>query len=254
MSELPRKVLLETSAIIVGYAMSRLDKEYLNAFHCRTWKEAFQQAAHSLKVRPASFKNLRDEFDPIHSNAREGWHSRPLRPNRQRVMGDLCDLSDEAIVELVQRILVNDPIALAEAVTVLATPRVRIYNVAERLLTGRRAEEYFLKFSQRLVGKPASDIQDVRQTATGFDFAIRSLPDIAIEVKGIRKKRGDILFTDREWKTAEERGDNYWLVIVGNLEDEPIAKTIANPRANLIGRCRYTNTITASWSSTVQVT
>jgi hypothetical protein len=63
-----QRVRLETEAIVVGYAMSRLDMAYLQAQHCRTWKEAFEQAAAELDIRPASLKNLRDEFDPVHNN------------------------------------------------------------------------------------------------------------------------------------------------------------------------------------------
>ena len=84
--------------------MSRLDGRYLQAQGVRTWKTAFERAAKALRVRPASLKNLRDEFDPIHDNLRKGWRHRPLRPNRQRVMGDLSEVSDDALLESVNRI------------------------------------------------------------------------------------------------------------------------------------------------------
>ena len=54
MAKTPRKPLLETSALIVGYAMSRLDKAYLEAHSLKSWKEAFLQAGEALKVAPAS--------------------------------------------------------------------------------------------------------------------------------------------------------------------------------------------------------
>ena len=51
MSESNRK-RLETTAIIVGYAMSRLDDRYLRSQGVRTWKAAFDRAAKALRVRP----------------------------------------------------------------------------------------------------------------------------------------------------------------------------------------------------------
>lgn len=144
-------VRLETEAIVIGYAMSRLDTIYLQAQNCRTWTEAFEQAAAELGIRPASLKNLRDEFDPVHNNRRKGWHKRPLRPNRQRVLDELKDLSDDAILELVARIVRREEDAILEAIDSLAFPPRTAYNVAERLLTGRRAEEYFLANCEQLI-------------------------------------------------------------------------------------------------------
>ena len=47
---------------------------------------------------------------------------------------------------------------------------------------------------------------------------------MAVEVKGLKQKRGDILFTDREWTEAKTRREDYLLVVVGNLEDVPLIR------------------------------
>lgn len=245
--------LLETSAITIGYAMSRLDARYLRARKCTSWRQAFQQAATALDAPPASFKNLRDEFDPVHGNMRRGWHGRPLRKSRQRVLSQLCDVSDAALVELVDRILAKDPDALEDAVAVLATPTRAFANVAERLLTGRRAEEYFLKNCKNIINVVRSSIQDHRNAACGFDFGIRGRERVAVEVKGIKASRGDVLFTDREWTEATSRRDDYWLVVVGNIETSPVARAIRDPVATLDATCRYQTSIAASWRANVAV-
>src|SRR5581483_8368906 len=131
-----------------GYAMSRLDVRYLRSFGHRSWRAAFSHAGECLSVAPTSFKNLRDEFDPFHGNPRRGWHGRPLRPSRVRVLAELCDTSDEALLQLVARIFVHDREVLVEAVKPLAKRRPVVHNVAERLLTGRRAEQFFIENSQ----------------------------------------------------------------------------------------------------------
>jgi hypothetical protein len=249
----PRKTLLETSALIVGYAMSRLDDAYLAARGYKSWKAAFADAGKLLNVAPASIKNLRDEFDPVHGNARRGWVDRPMRPNRQRVMGDLCEVSDAALLEMIDRILSHDPDAVREVVSPLSKPAERMYNVAERLLTGRRAEEFFLTNAKAIVDIAPSLLLDHRTLARGYDFGVLKRDRIAIEIKGMKQKRGGIAFTDREWSEAIARRGDYWLVVVGNLETTPIARLIPNPTENLEAECKYQTTIAASWRANVAV-
>jgi hypothetical protein len=253
MATTPRKPLLETSALIVGYAMSRLDRAYLEAHQLKSWKEAFRRAGEALKVAPASIKNLRDEFDPVHGNARKGWKDRPMRPNRQRIMGQLCDVSDAALLEMIDRVLAHDPDAVQEVVTPLSKPAERIHNVAERLRTGRLAEAFFLANSETIADVAATLILDHRELARGYDFGVRKRDGIAIEVKGMKQMRGGILFTDREWSEAKARRADYWLVVVGNIEANPVAKLFPDPTTTLQAECKYQTTIAASWRANVAV-
>lgn len=250
-----RKRLIETSGLIVGYAMSRLDEQYLKARNWKTWKDAFREAGEMLKIPPTSLKNLRDEFDPVHANARHGWWKRLLRPDRQRVIGELCDISDVAILEMVDRILRRDHDALQEVVRPLSKPAggKQICNVAERLRTGGLAEKFFLENSIQIVDIHATQILDHRTLARGYDFGVKGRPDVVIEVKGIKLKRGGILFTDREWSEALARRTNFWLVVIGNLETDPIARVVRNPTSVLSATCRYQTTIAATWQATIGV-
>jgi len=248
-----KRTRLETEALVIGYAMSRLDVAYLAACGLKTWRQAYSQAANALAEPVASFKNLRDEFDPVHPNPRKGWRRRPLRPNRQRVLDELQDVSDDALLELVARILKRDEKATVEAIDSLAVATRVAQNVAERLLTGRRAEEYFLAHSQRLVQIDAADILDFRQAARGFDFGVKGRDEKAIEVKGLKERRGDIQFTDREWSEAKYRGSNYLLVVVGNLVAEPLVQVVSNPHAVLDARCSYQKSVCAVWRSTIHL-
>lgn len=223
--------LIEIQAIIVAYAMSRLDAGFLKRFSYKSWREAFKDTGASLGVRPASMKNLRDEFDPIHPNSRMGWHKRPLRRNRQRVLGEFCEASDEALSELVSRLLRGDK-EVEELVTVpMATNRARVENVAERLRTGRLAEEYFLANAGRICGFPPSELVDYRLEARGYDFGVTHQSRLAIEVKGLKLMRGDILFTDHEWQQAIRRQGDYWLVVVGSIGRHPRGMLIKHPSA-----------------------
>jgi Protein NO VEIN, C-terminal len=242
---------LETAAIVIGYAMSRLDDQYLKSQGLRTWRTAFDRAAKVLRVRPASLKNVRDEFDPFHDNHRKGWRYRPLRPNRQRVMCDLSHVSDDALLESVNRILDRDKKATKELLDSLTKVEPAIYNVAERLLTGRRAENLFLRNCESWFGIPQSKILDRRDSALGFDFAVEGLPKRAIEIKGLKGHSGTIQFTDHEWSEAKIRQEEYWLVVVGNVATTPLFKVWKDPHRVLSMHCRYQRSVAAVWSSNV---
>lgn len=248
-----RTLRLETEAIVVGYAMSRLDQHYLKALKFKSWQDAFKKAGSALSVKPTSFKNLRDEFDPVHSNSRQGWHQRALRQNRQRVLDELKDISDEALIELVTRILVRDQDATVEAIDSLAVKNRISHNVAERLLTGRRAEDYFLEHSFEIVRLRRDDLIDQRLAACGYDFGVKTDSKIAIEIKGIKTDIGQVQFTDKEWTEAQARRNNYLLVVIGNLTSTPIHRLYRNPHDELDVRCRFQKTIAAIWHSSVRL-
>lgn len=243
---------LDTQALVIGYAMSRLDQDYLVARHCSTWGQAYDQAAEAL-TRPAqTFKNLRDEFDPFHTNSRRGWQ-RPVRLDRQKVLEELRDVSEEALLELVDRILKRQDEVTAEAIESLSPVNRVAHNVAERLLTGRLAEEFFLNNAHSLIQVEPTNLLDLRQAACGYDFGVRNRPEWAIEVKGLQQTKGNILFTDREWSEARIRQENYWLVVVGNLAAQPAARIIHNPHAFLSAHSTYRQSIVVEWHSTVSV-
>lgn len=189
--------LLETRAIVVAYAMSRLNQAFLREFNFPSWRRAFSQCGERLDVPPASMKNLRDEFDPVHG-FRRGWHKRPLRPNRQRVLSAFCELSGSSLLDIATQILAGDEVTTDEVVTPLALATERLENVAERLRTGRLAEQYFLENTLSLCGITPDDLVDHSNDATGYDFGVKHNSGLAIEAKGLKPQRGPILFTNRE--------------------------------------------------------
>jgi len=135
----------------------------------------------------------------------------------------------------------------------MAAARDPAANVAERLRTGRLAETYFMRNSDSICGLPPESLLDCRDFACGFDFGVRDRDLLAIEVKGLKTRRGSILFTDSEWNQANRRQDDYWLVIVGGLEREPRAKLIRHPAAVLSVISSIRNVSTTSWTANVAV-
>lgn len=243
---------IETEAIIVAYAMSRLNERFLARFRFSSWRRAFAATGSALDVPATSMKNLRDEFDPLHG-FRRGWHNRLLRPNRQRVLAEFCEVSDEALLEISERIFLRDNQVRNEVVQSIAFAKERIENVAERLRTGRRAEEFFLANTEQICGLSAMSMIDRRQDAVGFDFAVADRPELAIEVKGLKTRSGQVLFTDFEWRTARSVGKNYWLVVIGNLDANPGGKLWRNPTDCLQANAVLHHVAAVSWRARVSV-
>jgi len=198
-------------------------------------------------------KNLRDEFDPIHANSRKGWHKRPLRVSRQRVLGEFCDASDEAVEDVVARLLAGDKEVEEKITRPMTGAKGALANVAERLRTGRMAEVHFMSHCEAICGIPSNVLRDCRDQASGFDFAVTGRDLLAIEVKGLKTMRGAILFTDSEWNQANRRMSDYWLVIVGGLDHHPRARLIKHPAARLKVVSSIRLATTFAWTTNVAV-
>jgi hypothetical protein len=249
----PEHKRLETSALVIGYAMSRLDRNLLQSLEIATWTDAFKRVGATLNVPPNSIKLLRDEFDPVHDNPRRGWADRPMNPSRVRIFDELQNVSDAALIELVRHLLRGDTESTAEALDALSVTTGVPGNAAERLLTGRRAEDFVLSNCQTLLRVPRIQVIDMRESMLGFDFRLDTRPEIVVEVKGLRGPSGGIVFTDREWKEARQRMERFWLVVVGNLDSVPRAEVVTNPAATLDVRCLFERAVRPVWRSTFAV-
>lgn len=248
-----RRVRIKPEAIVVGYALSRLGKTLFSEFGWKTWNEAFAAASRVLDEGHSSIRLLRDEFDPFFDNGRKGWWDRAPHPSRVAVMHEFEEVSDAALIETVRRIFAHDVAPLQPVFDAVLKPQSRVAGVAERLLTGRLAEEFFIRSCRAIIDVAPSNLVDMRQSARGFDFQVSSLPGVAIEVKGLKKMRGDVLFTDREWTEARFRSRDYWLVVVGCVREAPRARVTRDPTSVLSATCSLVQSSSAVWRAGVSV-
>jgi hypothetical protein len=233
--------------------MSRLDRPLLDALGYQNWKQAFAATSAILGVPHNSMKLLRDEFDVFFPNGRRGWLLRKPHPSRLAVLREFEAVSDAALLEVVKRTLTRDEESLHEILEIVTAPAMGVANVAERLLTGRRAEEHFMRTCQEIIDVPPSSLADLRYAACGFDFATDRFPDVALEVKGLKSVSGGILFTEREWTEAQNRRQDYWVIVVGNLEFEPIARVFPDPIRVFEARCQVIRSASTVWSAQASV-
>lgn len=173
-----------------------------------------------------------------------------MLPNRVKVVEELREVSDEALVELVRHVLRVDDEEANGVLDTLALPSRQPAAAAERMLTGRLAEEFVLANAKRILGIASDALVDCRDAMRGFDFEAGGL---AIEVKGLQALRGNLLFTDREWSEARARRERYWLAVVGDVRNKPTARVLRDPAAQLPAQCTYETAVRATWRAPFDV-
>jgi hypothetical protein len=245
-----------TLALIVAYYLSKYDKEACRNLGFSTSSDAHKEIGRVLGVNPNSIKNMRDEFDPLHDNPRVGWYQRPLRPSRAKVVESFQDLGEEALRDVVLEILKNPEFKASEDFSDIVQPISKRENSKKRKSlfilrgpTGRKAEEFFIRFHQSEKHPVSGVLQDLRDYGCGYDFEIRTENEkYQIEVKGLDKDTGGIVFTSKEWDTAKAKGDTYFLAIVRNVSSTPEIQFIRNPGTQLTAKRNIFTTVQVRWS------
>tara|TARA_Y100000996_G_C22374159_1_gene582297 strand:- start:51 stop:791 length:741 start_codon:yes stop_codon:yes gene_type:complete len=103
-------------------------------------------------------------------------------------------------------------------------------------ITGKKAEIEFKKHAENDLGWIVED--KTKKTGFGYDFECRDAHDkkLYVEIKGCRKNISDIRMTETEWDVARDKGNQYLLYIVWNLDDKPKFKKHINPYKKFKGK------------------
>ena len=102
--------------------------------------------------------------------------------------------------------------------------------MANRLITGKAAEEYFVMNYQSVDVFQNYKLQNTTQMGCGFDFKLSlAQKHFYVEVKGINEKSGSILMTEKEHSVADDLRDLYCLFIVSNFRKTPEHHLFFNP-------------------------
>ena len=206
--------------LYVSYYLARFNNEALLNLEYTTWDNAFIDISRKLNVKKHSVKNWRDEFDPLFGN-RAGWYQRPMTPSRIKVAQALENLNEEEIRGIVNDILsgkINEVPDEETQLLSIVTVDAKEKHKKEFILrgpTGKAAENFFIQYFKKTSQPKGGTLIDCRDLGCGYDFKIESNDsETFIEVKGMAEFSGGILFTDKEWKTATEKCENFFLCIV----------------------------------------
>ena len=237
--------------MLAGYYLSRFDDVAYGRFPAKSQREVHDVLAQKIGVPTSSLKLWRDEFDPIHSNSRQGWHKRKMSPSRLRMAELLADLSEPAIFRLLNDCMeTKDGRLLRLLEDVDEDAQELDLPSSTRGITGARAEEHFIAWYQRGDSIFHGTLKDCRLLQCGYDFQAQHADITAhIEVKGLKGQQGGILLTDKEWTTACELGQRYFIVLVRSVElAAPQIEVFQNPAASLSCRQNVTTVLKVSWT------
>lgn len=225
-------------ALIVGFYLSKYDEIAYENLHLGNKKRTHQTIGQILNVNPNTINNMRDEFDPYHSNPRLGWHLRPLRASRLKVYDSLSSLSEKALYGIVIDIInKSDNVDLNDLYNRISMSEVKKINKSidftTRGITGEMAEKYFVENWSTYYPESIS-IKNTSKLGCGYDFEVLFPKGKKfIEVKGMIGSNSGVLLTDKEWNVANEMNDQYELFIVFDINSNPNVRIISNPTKKL---------------------
>lgn len=242
--------------LYVSYYLSRFNNEALINLNYKTWSNAFEDISKKLNVKRLSVRNWRDEFDPIFQH-RKGWYQRPMSPSRVKIVQALEDLNEVQVRGIVKDILSGkikeepeEEVQLLSLITEDTKGKSQNKFIL-RVPTGKAAEDYFIQYYNKTSIPRKGALIDCRDLGCGYDFRIESNNlEAYVEVKGLADISGGILFTDKEWQVARDKGDDFFLCIVKNVNENPEINFIQNPASKIKPKKNIYTTIQINWSVT----
>lgn len=244
-------------ALIVAYYLSKFDTFAVEKLGYKNSTQAFNGIGTKLSIKANTIKNMRDEFDSIHDNLRQGWYQRPLRPSRLKVIEVFQHLTEEELYEIIVEIIDNkefkDSNECLEMIRPIAdNEKKRILKKREFILrghTGKKAEEIFIEYFKQHKFPMDGVLVDTREMGCGYDFEIvKGELKIFIEVKGLNGTTGGILFTNKEWQLAKQKMDKYYLVLVHNVSGESEVNIIQNPIKKINAKKNIFTSVQVNWT------
>lgn len=243
-------------ALYVSYYLSRFDKIAYEHLGFGKQQPTHKRIGEILGVNPHTVQNWRDQFDPIHGN-RKGWHQREMTQSRLSVVRALADLNEAEVRSIVDEILsgkIDDEPALKNQLTSIVAnePNEKVdKKFVIRTPTGDVAELFFIQYHKETLKPVQGNLVDCRHLGCGFDFRIDSINfQTFVEVKGLADFSGGVLFTDKEWQVATEKGEDFFLCIVKNVNENPEINFIQNPASKIKPKKNIYTTIQINWSVT----
>ena len=132
-----------------------------------------------------------------------------------------------SFAEIVKMLLASEGKKIG--ITIVEKPIVR--TKFKRLQeTGMEAENYFIHHFDKEEKFQGGQLTDARLYGDGYDFQVDVQEHSYLaEVKGIRKPKGRIRLTAKEFEKAKKYQSDFILSLVTNLDDIPKLVLIDNP-------------------------
>jgi hypothetical protein len=227
--------------ILAGLYLSKYDALGLGKLGFESFTEAFNVIGFAMGSRPGSVKNYRDEFDPLFPNRRKGWHKRPIREYCLRVFEKYKSLDFESFTGLIKSFLGYDENAWSGA-DANAEGDESESGFAKRLITGLAAEQYFISMQASVPEFAEYTVENTTRHGCGYDFRLRAEARedyLAVEVKGLRERKGSLSLTPKEHAVAAALKSRFFLFVVKNFHGTPFHEIYQDP---LSSRLQFSKT------------
>lgn len=227
------KISFREKQILSGLFFSKYDAAGLSELDFKTFKEAFNVIGYALGARPASIKNYRDEFDPIFSKTRRGWHKRQRRDYCLEIAKKYKGMDMQTMADILRSFFPE------ETLLEYADKNRGIENAttfSKRLATGLAAEQYFQSHAGDIDEFRFYDVEETTKHGCGYDFRLWPSSGnlyTVVEVKGIMETNGTINLTEKEYNVAQYMKERYVLFIVKNFKENPFHEMYRNPINNM---------------------
>ncbi|MDR3737425.1 MAG: DUF3883 domain-containing protein [Terracidiphilus sp.] len=249
------KLTTRQKLILSGLYLSKFDEVGLNRLGFDSFREAFNLIGYALGSRPASIKNYRDEFDPLLSKKRKGWHKRPMREYCREIFSQFKELDIDSFTGLVKSFVGSDANILSE-IEPIDHPEKSESSFAQRLMTGLAAEQYFESIHNKIPEFNGYLLENTTRFGCGYDFRLRLESErndfLAVEVKGLRDDSGSLSMTPKEYRVASELRERFFLVVVKNFRETPSHSIFQDPLSSGLLFKRVERTlIQTSWMTSI---
>lgn len=237
--------------LYVSYYLSRFNDIAYSNLGYGNMLETHNRIGKILSVPANTVKNWRDEFDPLFGH-RAGWYQRPMIQSRLRVVEALEDLDEISVRAIVLDILKGNTLKneFEQLISIVSEkePSLETGNFILRGPTGKKAEDFFIKYFNENKTPFLGKLIDCRDFGCGYDFRVEGYETVYIEIKGLFGDTGGVLFTNKEWQVANDKRDLYYLCLIKNIDSQPTLQFIVNPANKLKPRKNIQTVIQVSWS------
>lgn len=170
-------------------------------------------------------------FDPLFPNGRKGWHKRPIRDYCLKVFEKYKELDFDSFTGLIRSFFGFDENVWSE-VQPSGDEQESESHFVKRLITGLAAEQYFESVQASLPEFAGYASENTTRLGCGYDFRLRpavSIDFLAVEVKGLRERRGSLSLTPKEYEIAAALRDRFFLFVVKNFQELPFHEIYPDP-------------------------
>lgn len=102
---MPRIIEQNRLALVIAYYLSKFDDFAYRRLGLGGMSQTHKVIGQILNVKQNTIKNMRDEFDPLHDNARKGWHQRDITGSRLKIVEKYSAYTEDKLFRQVQNIL-----------------------------------------------------------------------------------------------------------------------------------------------------